>query len=292
MLLIEDNGNDPQVFVYKTDVHSYYQSIQHHILLDQLRQQGLAPSLLTLVWNYLTRLIDINAHLLQVRQGIPKGCSLSPVLSALYLSRLDQLMQHHMDRLESANGKIFYGRFQDDWVILATNRWTLKRAIRAQHKILQELKLDLRPEKTFIGYATKGFDFLEYRIQQVQPGLTKAKTRDTDAKNPNLHCKPKTASPSKLVANKDTPKLSSLNKQSTETAPMVTVALSKTTLERFQKKRTRLYEQKASPERLGAYARRFEQWARAGIPNYYSGCFTSVLSDSSFCRIPMTDHAE
>ncbi len=228
MAWIKLKGDDRVLFVYKTDVRSYYQSIQHHILLHQLGKQGIERTLWNLIWCYLNRLVDIEANLVQVRQGVPKGCSLSPVLSALYLLPLDQLMQYRMHKIGGAKGEIFYGRFQDDWIILTTTRWALKRAIREQHEILTELKLQLRPEKTFIGYATKGFDFLGYHIQQNVIGSAEIRAQ-------------------KLT-----------DQRSRDTASGVTIGLSKATLERFQKKRTRLYEQKASPDRLEAYTNRFE----------------------------------
>jgi len=265
---IQQHGTDQPLFVYKTDVRSYYQSIQHHILLHQLADLGISRHLLNLIWRYLTRLVDINANLVQVDRGIPKGCSLSPILSALYLTRLDQVMTSR--RFE---GKLFYGRFQDDWVILSTSRWALKRAIRQQHEILQQLNLELRPEKTFMGYATKGFDFLGYHIQQVCGGETTSKIQYHPQDN---HLQQNTLAPAQKHGEgygaktgisprperiKSTPQ--SLPPQ--KSREVVTISLSKNTYDRFQKKRIRLYEQKATDNRLGAYIIRFEQWAKSGF---------------------------
>jgi len=272
LMWIQQHGNQP-IFVYKTDVKSYYQSIRHDIVMHQLADAGIKGPLLTLVWSYLTRLVDINATLTPVHRGIPKGCSLSPVLSALYLSRLDQVMEYRMRK-----GQLFYGRFQDDWVIMSTSRCVLKRAIRQQHKILQQLDLELRPEKTFMGYATKGFDFLGYRIQQIEPGVEETKAqckrnKNTIQKNTKSHspaksskdCKAKTPSPPSWASvGKRTPHTDP-RQRSSETISRARIALSKTSLERFYKKRTWLYEQKATPDRLGAYTRKFEQWATGGF---------------------------
>ncbi len=170
-------------------------------------------------------------------------------------------MQYRMQQIGVAKGEIFYGRFQDDWVILSISRWTLKRAIREQHKVLQELKLELRPEKTFIGYATKGFDFLGYRIQQTKPSSTDIRVQkqgdgnsaQTHINSPErskrgIYGKDITRVASKAAVNKSEPKSSRGQRpyeprlcktRSRETFSRVTIALSKTTLERFQKKRTR-----------------------------------------------------
>lgn len=88
------------------------------------------------------------------RKGISLGSPLSPLMAALYLSRLDT-------RVEGLPG-VFYVRFMDDWVILATSRWTLRAAVRLMNATLQELSLEQHPEKTFIGRLERGFDFLGY----------------------------------------------------------------------------------------------------------------------------------
>ena len=93
------------------------------------------------------------------QSGIPKGGSLSPVLRALYLSSLDRAMEQWMKR-----GDCFYARFQDDIIVMAGKRHVLRRMQRDTYRILEHLKLGLRPEKTFIGRAHKGFDLLGYHM--------------------------------------------------------------------------------------------------------------------------------
>ena len=47
-----------------------------------------------------------------------------------------------------------------DWVILAESRWKLRRAVRLMNQVLAALSLEKHPEKTFIGRAENGFDYL------------------------------------------------------------------------------------------------------------------------------------
>ncbi len=50
-------------------------------------------------------------------------------------------------------------------IILATRKGhVLKRVRKEMHQILDELRLTLRPEKTFVGRNRKGFDLLGYYI--------------------------------------------------------------------------------------------------------------------------------
>jgi len=57
---------------------------------------------------------------------------------------------------------LFYVRFMDDWVILTLTRWKLRGAVRAVQGLMGVLKLELHPDKTFIGRISRGFDFLGY----------------------------------------------------------------------------------------------------------------------------------
>ncbi|MAG00899.1 MAG: reverse transcriptase, partial [Acidiferrobacteraceae bacterium] len=85
------------------------------------------------------------------------GGSLSPLLGGLYLAPLDQQMGR--DR------RIIYVRYMDDFVVLATTRWHLRKAIVQMHHITTDLKLHLhRKDKCYIGRTSKGFDFLGYTI--------------------------------------------------------------------------------------------------------------------------------
>lgn len=47
-------------------------------------------------------------------------------------------------------------------MISAPTRWKLRGAIKAVKEIMGEFKLELHPDKTFIGRISHGFDFLGY----------------------------------------------------------------------------------------------------------------------------------
>ncbi len=95
-----------------------------------------------------------------VTRGISLGCPLSPLMGALYLKPLDDLMERQ---------GLPYVRYMDDWVIMAKTRWALRRVVQQVNTILDHLKLEKHPDKTFIGRIDRGFDFLGYRI--VAEGL-------------------------------------------------------------------------------------------------------------------------
>ena len=152
-------------FVIRTDVRSYYGSIDHQCLMERLARVIQDRRVLNLVEQYLRRTAEQGGLFWESDRGIPLGCPLSPIIGAFFLAELDQ-------RLERTG--LFYVRFMDDIVVLAPTRWKLRRAVRVLNQVLSSLKLEKHPEKTFIGRIEKGFDFLGYHFSHAE--LTVART--------------------------------------------------------------------------------------------------------------------
>ncbi len=142
-------------FVFRTDVTRYYASIDHDILIAQLKQHVADTKVLDLLLQYMRRRIYHDGLYQDVKCGIPMGCPLSPLMGAIYLTPLD-------DRMWQAGA--CYIRFMDDWVVLAPTRWKLRAAVRRVNQTLAELKIEQHPDKTFVGRISRGFDFLGYRL--------------------------------------------------------------------------------------------------------------------------------
>ena len=68
-------------------------------------------------------------------------------MGAVYLEALDRRME--------ASG-VFYVRFMDDWVVLAKTRWQIRRAVHFIRQTLNALKVDIHPDKTFVGRVSRG----------------------------------------------------------------------------------------------------------------------------------------
>ena len=151
-------------FVLKTDVQSYYASIDHDLLLDRLAEFIQDPRVLNLIRQYLKRTVECGGLFWEFEKGIALGCPLSPVMGAFFLRAVDQAL-----------GKLglFYVRFMDDIVVLAPTRWKLRAAVKALNQALGALRLEKHPGKTFIGGIEKGFEFLGYHFSPQ--GLTLAR---------------------------------------------------------------------------------------------------------------------
>ncbi len=142
-------------FVLKTDVKSYYASIDHHRLLDRLAAHIRGKAILNLIGQYLRRTAERGGEFFDHDRGISLGCPLSPLIGAFFLDDLDRRM---------ASLGLFYVRFMDDVLVLSPTRWKLRRAVKVVNQVLGALRLEKHPDKTFIGRIERGFDFLGYHF--------------------------------------------------------------------------------------------------------------------------------
>src|SRR5271157_5793170 len=78
-------------FVFRTDVKSYYASIDHDILLGLLEHVVADKRVLDLIRQYVRRAIYDGGLYEDVERGISLGCPLSPLMGAFYLKRLAEL---------------------------------------------------------------------------------------------------------------------------------------------------------------------------------------------------------
>ena len=147
--------------VMKSDVKSYYASIDHEILFNLLQEYVPDRLVQRLLWQYIRRTVYFDGFYRDVKRGISLGCPLSPLMGALYLKQLD-------DSMEKTG--LFYARFMDDWVVIAPTRWKLRSAVRIVNETLNLLKVEQHPDKTFIGRVERGFDFLGYFIKPGSVG--------------------------------------------------------------------------------------------------------------------------
>lgn len=149
-------------FVMRTDIKSYYASIDHYILLEQLSLKIKDKFVLNLLWQYMHRTVHYGGLYRDITRGISRGCPLSPVIGAYYLNVLD-------DRLSSTGA--YYVRYMDDVLIMVESRWRLRRAVKILNSCLVELKLEKHPDKTFVERLDKGFDFLGYHFSTAELSL-------------------------------------------------------------------------------------------------------------------------
>ena len=155
----------PGQFVMRSDVKGYYASIDHFILMQQFCDWVDDRSVRLLFWQHLKRVITLGGTYRDVEKGLSLGYPLSPLMGALYLSPMDKAVEKL---------GLFYVRYMDDWLIIAPTRWKLRKAVKVVNEMLASLKVQQHPDKTFIGKAERGFDFLGYAFKPGTLSVAKA----------------------------------------------------------------------------------------------------------------------
>ncbi len=151
-------------FVFRSDIHSYYASIDHDVLLGLLAEFIKDPIVFDLISQSMKRTETQGGLFWDFKVGIPMGSPLSPFLGAVALLPLDRAM---------TRAGCFYARYMDDWIVLTKTRAQLRKVVRITNQVLVTLKQTKHPDKTFIGRICRGFDFLGYHFNgsAVKPAL-------------------------------------------------------------------------------------------------------------------------
>jgi RNA-directed DNA polymerase len=88
-----------------------------------------------------------------ITKGIPRGCPLSPLLGAFFLTELDNTLEQQ---------DVFYVRYRDDVLIMSKRRWGLRKAIKRLNEIFSRKGLRLA-RKTLTNALEKWHRLYEQR---------------------------------------------------------------------------------------------------------------------------------
>ena len=140
---------DKKVYCLKCDIHHYFASIDHDVLKRLIRRRIADERTL--------RLLDVIIDSTDGNIGIPLGNLTSQLFANIYLTELDRFVKQDL-RVRR------YIRYMDDFVLLSTSKDELHRCRREIEAFLWEhLRLKLNT-KTDVFPASRGIDFLGYRI--------------------------------------------------------------------------------------------------------------------------------
>ena len=140
----------PQFFI-RADIKSFYRSILHHKLLQDIKQHYDDPKLITMLERIIRNPLETPRGYKNPDNGVALRGPLSQFFSAIYLKPLD-------DAFDSFN--VTYIRYQDDILILCQTKRQLNRCRRRMMEVLQERRLTLSRKKSRIGSVQDDFHFL------------------------------------------------------------------------------------------------------------------------------------
>jgi RNA-directed DNA polymerase len=166
-------------WIVEGDITACFDEISHMSLMDRMRARVGDKRVLTLVKAFLKAGILGEDRLLRDnRAGTPQGSILSPLLSNVALTVLDehiargpggpaasQTERAKRRRHRLPNYRLV--RYADDWCLMVTGTKDDAEALREEIAgVLSTMGLRLSPEKTLITHIDEGLDFLGWRIQR------------------------------------------------------------------------------------------------------------------------------
>ena len=124
------------------DLKSFFDEVDHEILLGLLFRKVKCPVTLRLIRQWLRAPIEINGELIKRRKGVPQGSPLSPLLSNIMLHELDAELEKRGHR---------YVRYADDFSIYTKSKKAARRVGNSIFLFLRNrMKLPINREKSGI----------------------------------------------------------------------------------------------------------------------------------------------
>lgn len=148
------------------DLRAYFDTVRHHLLLEKVARRINDDEVMRLLKLMLTA---------SGKQGVPQGGVISPLLSNIYLTEVDRMLERAKET--TRNGKytyVEYARFADDLVVLIDahprNAWLLGAVNKRLREEFAKLQVEINEEKSRIveldrveSFGFLGFDFRRLR---------------------------------------------------------------------------------------------------------------------------------
>jgi RNA-directed DNA polymerase len=166
-------------WIVEGDIKACFDEISHPALMDRVRERVGDKRVLALVKAFLKAgILGEDRMLRDTDAGTPQGSILSPLLSNVALSILDEHIaqapggptfsdweRYKRRRQGLANYRLI--RYADDWCLVVSGTRAHAEALREEIAgVLSTMGLRLSPDKTLITHIDEGLDFLGWRIQR------------------------------------------------------------------------------------------------------------------------------
>src|SRR6266851_4893576 len=151
--------------VIDIDLRAYFDNIQHYLLLEKVARRIDDGAVMGLIKTILKA---------TGKKGVPQGGVISPVLSNIYLTEVDRMLEKAIET--TRNGRytqVQYARFADDLVILIDahprHDWLVKAVERRLREELAKLRVEINEDKSRMVDLAKGesFTFLGFEYRRI-----------------------------------------------------------------------------------------------------------------------------
>ena len=161
------------IYILKTDIDNFFETINHEKLLKILDKQISDRSITRLISLFLQTGGFKNFDYQEHDNGVHQGDILSPLLSNIYLDNMDKWLEKN---------NILFIRYADDFVILNKNENELKSIKDNLEIFLSTLDLKLGIDKTYITSIKDGFNFLGIHFKGKQKIVNNERFQKTISK--------------------------------------------------------------------------------------------------------------
>lgn len=148
---IELLRNQGYQWVVDADIKSFFDQVDHHLLMQQVETLVKDKDILHLIGLWLKATVIGKKQRYQLKKGLSQGSPISPMLANLFLDQLDEVL---------LDNKYKIIRYADDFVILCQSEKRAKQAMQLSSKVLDQLRLCFNQSKTEITHFNRGFRFL------------------------------------------------------------------------------------------------------------------------------------
>ncbi len=147
------------------DLRAYFDNVQHSLLLEKVARRVQDDE----VMHLLKMMLKATGE-----KGVPQGGVISPLLSNLYLTEVDWMLERAI--ATTRYGKytaVQYARFADDLVILIDahprHDWLVKAVNQRLREELAKLRVEINEEKSRLANLAKGdsFGFLGFEFRRI-----------------------------------------------------------------------------------------------------------------------------
>jgi len=155
-----------KTFVIDQDLKSYFDTVRHHIVLAKVARRVRDEAVM-----WLLRLMLKASG----RQGVPQGGVISPMLSNVYLTEVDRMLERAKAVTRHQQWTyVEYVRFADDLVVLVDahprQRWLRTAVEKRLREELAKLQVEVNEEKSRRVDLTQGesFGFLGFEFRRIR----------------------------------------------------------------------------------------------------------------------------
>jgi len=148
------------------DLRAYFDNVQHYLLLDKVARRVQDDA----VMHLLKMMLKATGE-----KGVPQGGVISPLLSNLYLTEVDRMLEKAIATTRRGQyTNVQYARFADDLVILIDahprHDWLVKAVERRLREELAKLRVEINEDKSRMVDLAEGesFSFLGFEYRRIR----------------------------------------------------------------------------------------------------------------------------